>query len=141
MPLIIGFSGLGDKIDVPVGMYSSGMRVRLGFSIASALDPDIILLDEVFAVGDLEFRERCIQRLRQLRGRTALIVVTQNPALAAKLADRMIWLDAGTIRMDGSADEVSAAYFDHVRGQTPEVTDHVFLPKSRGTAQAPITDA
>ncbi len=134
---IIEFSGLGSRIDVPVGMYSTGMRVRLGFSIASSVRPDVLLLDEVFAVGDMEFRERCFDRVRRMSGRVAVVIVTQNPALAQRLSPRSVWLHDGQVRLDGPSEEVSTAYFEEVVARTPELDEYTFVPKKLRPPTAP----
>ncbi len=111
VPEIIAFSELEHFIDVPVKHYSSGMYMRLGFSIAIHVDPDILITDEVFAVGDDAFRAKCegvIADFRK-RGKTMLFV---SHALAQVLAlcDRAIWLDQGKVRAAGSSDHVARQY-------------------------------
>jgi ABC-type polysaccharide/polyol phosphate transport system ATPase subunit len=103
MDSIIDFSGVGKYIDVPVKRYSSGMYVRLGFSIAAHLDPDIILLDEVLAVGDVTFQSKCLERIAELRksGRT-IVFVSHDLAAVDRLCHRALLLDRGQIVMDGA---------------------------------------
>jgi lipopolysaccharide transport system ATP-binding protein len=114
---IIAFAELGPFIDLPVKRYSSGMAARLGFSIAIHLLPDTIFLDEVLAVGDAAFQEKCIQRMMDIRaqGRT-LMFVSHSADAVRKLCERTIWLDKGQVVMDGPTDEVLNAYA-HALGQ------------------------
>lgn len=111
LPEIIAFAGIDDFADVPLKYYSSGMRSRLAFAIAICTDPDTLLLDEVLAVGDAEFRNRCYERLTAFRqaGGT-LVVVSHDPESVRAMCDRGIWLDQGAVRLDGPIDEVLAAY-------------------------------
>ncbi|PSN20341.1 ABC transporter ATP-binding protein [filamentous cyanobacterium CCP5] len=101
---IVNFSGVGTFLDTPVKHYSSGMRVRLAFSVAAHLDPDILLLDEVLAVGDIAFQKKCLQRVEGLTssGRTILFV-SHSIGHIIQFCDRVIWLDHGEIRFDGAA--------------------------------------
>jgi ABC-type polysaccharide/polyol phosphate transport system ATPase subunit len=103
MDSIIDFSGVEKYIDVPVKRYSSGMYVRLGFSIAAHLDPDIILLDEVLAVGDVAFQAKCLERIEELRksGRT-IVFVSHDLAAVDRLCHRAVLLDQGRVTMDGA---------------------------------------
>src|SRR6267143_2261242 len=108
---IIDFSGVGQYIDVPVKRYSSGMYVRLGFSIAAHLDPDILLLDEVLAVGDLAFQTKCLDRIAELRktGRT-IVFISHDLAAVYRLCDRALLLSHGCILADGPPREVIDQY-------------------------------
>jgi ABC-2 type transport system ATP-binding protein len=108
---IIDFSGLGDFVRAPIRNYSSGMFARLGFSIATAWVPDILILDEVLAVGDAQFTKKCEERMQRFHnsGTTVLMVSHNAPAIAANCT-RCIWLDAGTVRAVGTPDEVLARY-------------------------------
>src|SRR5579864_1499157 len=108
---IVEFSGVGDYIDVPVKRYSSGMYVRLGFSIAAHLDPDILLLDEVLAVGDLAFQTKCLDRIAELRkgGRT-IVFVSHDLAAVHRLCGRAILLVRGQVQMDGTPRAVIDQY-------------------------------
>ncbi|RDV81842.1 ABC transporter ATP-binding protein [Ammonifex thiophilus] len=115
---IIAFAELGDFIDNPVRNYSSGMYMRLGFAVAVHVDPDILLIDEVLAVGDLAFQEKCLRRIRELqqRGKT-IVLVTHAPKQVEDLCDMAVWLDKGEIRMQGEAREVARAYADWLAAQ------------------------
>jgi ABC-type polysaccharide/polyol phosphate transport system ATPase subunit len=108
---IVAFAGLGQFIHEPIKYYSSGMQARLAFSVAVCVRPDILLVDEVLAVGDLEFRRRCLDRLEEFRAKQGtLVVVTHDLSSVIHLCDRALWLDQGRIRADGPAADVLAAY-------------------------------
>ena len=98
---IIDFSGLEDSIDMPVRFYSSGMYARLGFSVAVHVDPEILLIDEVLAVGDTDFQAKCLARMQELRleGRT-MVLVTHSQEQAANFADRILMIDQGHLVSD-----------------------------------------
>jgi ABC-type polysaccharide/polyol phosphate transport system ATPase subunit len=108
---IVEFSGVGRYIEVPVKRYSSGMYVRLGFAIAAHLDPDILLLDEVLAVGDAAFQAKCLERIAELRkdGRT-IVFISHDLAAVHRLCDRALLLSHGTILSDGPARQVIDEY-------------------------------
>ena len=108
---IIEFSGVGQYIDVPVKRYSSGMYVRLGFSIAAHLDPDILLLDEVLAVGDAAFQAKCLERLSELRrtGRT-VVFISHDLSAVYRLCDRAILMSHGRVVAEGPPREVIDEY-------------------------------
>ena len=108
---IIEFAGIGDFIDVPVKRYSSGMYLRLAFSVAVNMNPDILLADEVLAVGDIEFQERCLERVKQAgdSGMSVLFVSHDMDAIT-RLCDRVLWLSGGHIVKIGSPEEVVAEY-------------------------------
>jgi lipopolysaccharide transport system ATP-binding protein len=108
---IVAFSGVEDFLDTPVKRYSSGMRVRLGFAVAAHLDPDILVVDEVLAVGDAEFQRKCLGRMNAVasQGRTVLYVSHQMDSIIG-LCRRAIWLEKGQIRLDGSTDHVVKEY-------------------------------
>jgi lipopolysaccharide transport system ATP-binding protein len=110
---IVAFSGVDEFIDTPVKRYSSGMYVRLAFSIAAHIDPDVLVVDEVLAVGDLEFQQRCLSRMKELEaaGRTVLFVTHNMDALVA-LCDRGIVLNRGQIVFDGSATDGRRIYIE-----------------------------
>lgn len=114
---IVAFSGLEQFIDTPVKNYSSGMFVRLGFAVAINVDPDILVIDEVLAVGDAEFQAKCVNTIGEFheQGRT-IILVTHAMENAAQICQRAAWLDHGTLRMTGRPDEVIGAYTDDALG-------------------------
>ncbi len=108
---IVEFSGIESFLDTPVKRYSSGMQMRLAFSVAAHLDPDILILDEVLTVGDLDFQQKCLERVQLLvsEGRTLLFVSHSMESLA-DFCDRCIWLDNGKIRGDGPTHEILDEY-------------------------------
>jgi lipopolysaccharide transport system ATP-binding protein len=108
---IVAFAGIEEFLDTPVKWYSTGMQVRLGFAVAAHLDPEILLLDEVLAVGDVGFQRRCLGKMGEiaLGGRTILFV-SHNMEAIGSLCSRAVWLDRGRIRMDGPAKDVVRAY-------------------------------
>jgi lipopolysaccharide transport system ATP-binding protein len=108
---IVEFSGIESFIDTPVKRYSSGMYVRLAFSVAAHLEPEILLVDEVLAVGDAKFQQRCLGRMEDFSGtgRTVLFV-SHNMQTINQLCDRVIWLDEGTIAEDGDPSQVVTHY-------------------------------
>jgi lipopolysaccharide transport system ATP-binding protein len=109
---IIAFAELEDSVDTPLQYYSSGMYLRLAFSVSINMDPAILLADEILAVGDLNFQERCLQKVRELardRGLTVLFVSHDMEAVS-RICDRVIWLKGGRLHRDGPSEEVVAAY-------------------------------
>ena len=108
---IIEFSGVGEFIDVPVKRYSSGMYLRLGFSIAAHLNPEILLLDEVLAVGDVAFQSKCLNHIQELRkkGRT-IIFISHDLAAVERLCDRAVLLSHGQIICEGKPQDVTLEY-------------------------------
>jgi ABC-type polysaccharide/polyol phosphate transport system ATPase subunit len=110
-PEIIEFAGLGEFTELKLKNYSSGMRVRLAFAVMAQVDADILLIDEVLAVGDAEFREKCLARIQQLRseGKT-IVLVTHSMETIAKECDRGILLAAGQIREQGDPAAVARSY-------------------------------
>ena len=112
---IVEFAGLHRFIDMPVKNYSSGMYVRLGFSVAINVDPDVLLIDEVLAVGDEEFQRKCLERVAELRaaGKT-IVVVTHSLMTVRSLCDEAVWLERGRMREWGKADQVADAYLGQV---------------------------
>lgn len=112
---IVAFSELGDFIDAPVRTYSSGMTMRLAFSIASAATPEILILDEVLAVGDAPFQAKCRARIREIiaDGATVFFVSHSLPDIV-RLCSRAIWLEKGRIKMDGPAADVADAYLHDI---------------------------
>jgi len=115
MEEIISFAGLDEFIDVPVKVYSSGMYVRLGFSIAVTVDPEILIVDEIIAVGDEEFQRKCFDHLYELRRKgTTIVLVTHSLGLVADLCDQAAWLDHGRVKSVGPAREVIDDYLEAV---------------------------
>jgi ABC-type polysaccharide/polyol phosphate transport system ATPase subunit len=111
---IVEFSGIGDFIDEPLRTYSSGMVVRLAFSVAVNTDPEILLIDEVLAVGDQAFQAKCSEKIHDFRRRgKTLLCVSHAPGMLQTLCDRAIWLDHGELVLNGPLSEVAAAYSGH----------------------------
>ncbi|RYG36858.1 ABC transporter ATP-binding protein [bacterium] len=108
---IVAFSELGDHINAPARTYSSGMLARLGFAVAMHVDADILLVDEVLAVGDFEFERKCLARIREFKanGGTILLVSHQLDTIEA-FADRCVWLENGVVRLEGSPSVVLPEY-------------------------------
>lgn len=114
---IVEFSGVRRFIDTPLKHYSSGMRMRLAFSVAAHLDPDILLLDEVLAVGDMSFQRKCLERVDELTsGGQTLFFVSHSMDQVMRYCDRCIWIEDGHVSMDGDAETVCSAYVEAVLG-------------------------
>ena len=118
---IVDFAGVEQFLDTPVKRYSSGMQVRLGFAVAAHLEPEILLIDEVLAVGDAAFQAKCLGRLEDIgnEGRTVLFVSHSMPSIQ-RLCSRAILLDHGSVLAAGTTSEVVHAYLDAGHGQTHE---------------------
>jgi ABC-type polysaccharide/polyol phosphate transport system ATPase subunit len=117
MNQIAEFSELGDFLDMPVRYYSAGMLVRLAFSIATAIEPEILLVDEVLSVGDMSFQDKARQRMRDMMSKARLIVVVSHDLVSLnKLCDRGIWMDHGQIRQEGTMKDIVNAYTESVKG-------------------------
>lgn len=111
---IIEFSELEEFIDQPIRTYSSGMLARLGFSVAVHCDPDILLVDEVLAVGDQDFQEKCIEKMRIFKQEQKTIVfVSHNRDEILKVCDRVIWIDQGIVYREGPVDQVINEYIEY----------------------------
>jgi ABC-2 type transport system ATP-binding protein len=108
---IVDFSGIGEFLETPIKFYSSGMVARLAFSVAVCVDSEILMLDEVLAVGDENFRTKCLARIREYRDEGRILVfVTHSLEQARTVCTRALWLHQGRLQMDGPIDEVAAAY-------------------------------
>lgn len=109
---ISDFSGLGEFLDVPFRTYSSGMQLRLAFATSTAVRPEILIMDEWLSTGDEDFKERANSRMRDLVDSTKILVLaSHSKELLAKNCNRVIWLEHGHVKMDGSPDTVLSAYF------------------------------
>jgi len=128
---IIDFAGVRPFLDTPVKRYSSGMQMRLAFAVAAHLDPDILLLDEVLAVGDLSFQQKCLERVEGLvnEGRT-LVFVSHSLDAITRFCNRCLWIDGGRLRLDGPAEEVVEAYLEELAGVRATRTWGLDLPGS-----------
>ncbi len=118
---IIAFSGIEHHIDTPIKRYSTGMKVRLGFAVAAHLDPEILVVDEVLAVGDAEFQRRCLGRMRSVAdsGRTVLFV-SHNMFSVQSMCSRVLWMEAGAVKRDGGTASVIGEYLAHSATQAHE---------------------
>jgi ABC-type polysaccharide/polyol phosphate transport system ATPase subunit len=113
-PKVVAYSGLEHFMDTPLKSYSSGMQLRLGFAIAANLDPDILLLDEIFAVGDAEFQRQCFRTLDEFRARgKTILFVSHTPSAVRTLCDRVCVLDQGHVMFDGPVND-GLAYYKHL---------------------------
>ena len=137
METIIDFSGLRDFIDDPVKHYSSGMYVRLGFSVAVHMKPDVLLVDEVLAVGDEEFQRKCFDHLYTLRreGRT-IVVVSHGLGQLEGLCDEVAWLDHGTVQEIGPATEVIGSYLRKVNAEEASARADIATTRDETTMRA-----
>lgn len=118
MQAIAEFSELGDFLNTPVRYYSSGMTVRLAFSIATAIEPEILLVDEVLSAGDLAFQKKAQSRMREMISKARLIVmVSHDLGSLEKFCNKAVWLDHGQVQQIGPTTEVLAAYTSHVSAQ------------------------
>jgi len=114
---IVDFAGLREAIDRPMRTYSSGMRSRLHFSVATSVNPDILLIDEVLAVGDRDFRRRSLKRITDLQGKAKVVVlVTHGLHQVRKVCTRAIWLEQGRLMADGPPAEVLDQYVEFTGG-------------------------
>ena len=122
---IIAFSELGDFIRRPLRTYSSGMIARLGFSVVVHLDPEILLIDEVLAVGDEAFQAKCLEKMLTFReSGTTMVFVSHDMKSVERICDRVVLLDAGKVALEGPPAEVIAAYVRRVHGAEPAPPAH-----------------
>lgn len=114
---IIDFSGIRDAIDTPVRTYSSGMYMRLGFSVAINVSADILLVDEILAVGDAEFQAKCFNALKEMKANgTTIVIVSHSLSQIEEICDKSYWIVDGKIKMEGNPKEVHTAYVKEVFG-------------------------
>jgi ABC-type polysaccharide/polyol phosphate transport system ATPase subunit len=141
---IVEFAGLEDFIDSPVKVYSSGMYVRLGFSVAVHVNPEILIIDEVIAVGDEEFQRRCFEHLYKLRrSGTTVVLVSHSLGLMQTMCDHAAWLDHGVVRAVGPVDEVVREYLSKVNADESRRLDDTTVEETvghRGTGDAEVVD-
>ena len=110
-PSIIDFAGVGEFIDTPLKYYSSGMTTRLGFSVAVHLDPEVLLVDEVLAVGDADFQEKCYAKIEEFKARgVTIFFVSHDMRAIERVSDRVLWIDNHVIKADGPTQEVIGKY-------------------------------
>jgi ABC-type polysaccharide/polyol phosphate transport system ATPase subunit len=133
---IIEFSGVGEFIKEPMRTYSSGMMIRLAFSVAIHVNPAILIVDEVLAVGDAGFQEKCLQRIAEMRTKKlTMLCVSHSPQMVNQFCERAIWLDHGEVVLDGPAASVLEEYKGYVN--TPGAT----LPKRSALLERPVATA
>jgi ABC-type polysaccharide/polyol phosphate transport system ATPase subunit len=121
---IIDFADIGEFIDAPVKQYSSGMYMRLAFSVATEVDPDVLVIDEILAVGDLNFQDKCYDRLRRFRqaGKT-ILMVTHSMGPVRDFCDRAVLLDKGRVLVDGSPQEAIERYSRELSLEEPMLVE------------------
>jgi lipopolysaccharide transport system ATP-binding protein len=128
---IVDFSGVETSLDAPVKHYSTGMYMRLAFAVAAHIDPEILLVDEVLAVGDAQFQKKCMQRMETLRqnGQT-VVFVSHSMQAVARLCERAYWLDSGKLRAEGNVGDVVSAYLKEgfARAGEQQWPDSAFAP-------------
>lgn len=113
---IVDFAEIRDFLDSPLKNFSSGMKARLGFSIATMVKPDILIVDEILAVGDYKFRQKCEKRMKELLGGgTTLLYVSHNIDEVKRLCDHAIWIEKGVDKMQGNAKDVCEAYMEAMK--------------------------
>jgi lipopolysaccharide transport system ATP-binding protein len=131
MPSIVDFSELGEALKRPVKTYSSGMYVRLAFSVVTSVNPDILVIDEALAVGDQHFQKKCMDRMMHFRNQGKTLVFCSHALYQVReLCRNALWLDQGSLRMIGAVDEVVDAYQDHVRAQNSVSVSSLERPDS-----------
>jgi lipopolysaccharide transport system ATP-binding protein len=132
---IIAFADIGQFVDTPVKRYSSGMKVRLGFAVAAFLEPEILFIDEVLAVGDLAFQEKCLGKMSEVAGHGRTVVfVSHNMGAISALCPDVLWLDEGRVRMMGKTSEV-VPEFVRASGRNFSVGEMVIESDERREAQ------
>ena len=140
---IVDFSELGDFINMPVKHYSSGMYMRLGFSVAIHIEPDILIVDEILAVGDQQFQTKCINHIFEMMKKgTTIIIVSHDLSLMRKLCTKLIWLDKGEMQAVGPTMDVARHYMAHMfgtAGQSLTETKVNQISSRTGSGEAEIT--
>lgn len=121
---IVEFSGIGKFLDTPVKRYSSGMYVRLAFSVAAHMEPDILLIDEVLAVGDAEFQKKCLGKMEEVTGKAGrtILFISHNMAAIQRLCHKTVWLEKGKVKEVGETEEVINHYLDESKSRTTEIS-------------------
>ncbi|MPY87945.1 MAG: ATP-binding cassette domain-containing protein [Luteitalea sp.] len=137
---IVAFSGVERFLETPIKRYSSGMRLRLGFAVAAHLDPEVLIVDEVLAVGDAAFQKKCLDTMQDMRGggRTVLFV-SHNMAAVENLCTRAIWIDGGEVRMDGTTRGAIDAYLSASAGARETARDLAEWESRRGDGEVQYT--
>jgi lipopolysaccharide transport system ATP-binding protein len=137
---IVDFSGVEQFIDTQIKRYSSGMRLRLGFAVAAHLEPDVLIIDEVLAVGDAGFQKKCLDTMEGLRsgGRTVLFV-SHNMAAVENLCTRCVWIDGGRVKEDGDPRTVIQSYMATFAGVQQATADLTTITPRHGSGEARYT--
>jgi len=114
---IVEFAAVGDFLETPLKYYSSGMTARLGFSIVAHAKPDLLIVDEILSVGDIEFQQKCYEKIERLcHGGVTLLIVSHNASDIERICDRAMWLEEGNFRFDGNVGEALEMYERAVLG-------------------------
>ncbi len=146
---IIDFSELGDYIDNPVRTYSSGMYMRLAFSVAINVDADVLLIDEILAVGDMAFQAKCFNKLREIKNRgTTIVIVSHSLAQIEQICERSYWISEGKIREQGAPRDVHPLYMDYMShkgqgidgGAKTDVSAETLAPASAEAMEQPAPE-
>lgn len=139
MKAIAEFSELGDFLNTPLRYYSAGMIMRLAFSIATSIEPEILLVDEVLAVGDMAFQQKARTRMEEMMNRARLIVIVGHDLVSlAYLCNRVVWMDHGRLKAHGPTDEIIQAYQDHTMAMM--APRPVTTPDAQSDAARPSSD-
>ena len=139
---IVDFAELSDRIDTPLKHYSTGMQMRLAFAVAVNVDPDVLLVDEVLAVGDETFQHKCLERLGQFRRRRkTIVIVSHDLGAITNLCTKAIWLDHGVLKAIGRADSVVDAYLLDSHRREREWLERKLRPGSASNGRAPAQTA
>jgi len=137
LPAIIGFAEIGDYFDRPVRIYSSGMQVRLAFSIATAVTPEILIVDEALAVGDAYFQHKCFNRIRSYREQgTTLLFVSHDPGAVKTLCDRAVLIDGGSFVMQGKPADVLDYYNAIIAGHAVDAAMREGVPEAEAATRS-----
>jgi lipopolysaccharide transport system ATP-binding protein len=137
---IVEYSGVERFIDTPIKRFSSGMRLRLGFAVAAHLEPDILIVDEVLAVGDAAFQKKCLDTIQHLRSASRTILfVSHNLSAVEHVCDRCIWIDSGKVRMDGDTRTVIRDYMESMVESSSGNEFQEGTGNRRGTGQIQFT--
>ncbi|PZD96382.1 ABC transporter ATP-binding protein [Paenibacillus sambharensis] len=138
---IIRFSELGHFIDNPVRTYSSGMYMRLAFSVAINVDPEVLLIDEILSVGDENFQKKCFEKIESFKyGGATIVIVTHDLGTVEKICDRVVWLDGGTIVEQGEPDRVVNLYKQHMNVKYVENKQQEYASSETAEQDVALTD-
>jgi ABC-type polysaccharide/polyol phosphate transport system ATPase subunit len=137
---IVAFSEMERFLDMPVKRYSSGMYVRLGFAVAIHVNPEVLLVDEVLAVGDMAFQRKCLDKIREIRaGGATVVFISHHMRTVESLCDRALWLERGRVRQMGDLKPIVAAYTDAMNRSFADGQIHGASPERRGTGEVLFT--